>query len=654
MNLPDGYFLQNKKYQLTHVIGQGGFGITYLGVWNTEVKGGLGTMKTKVPVCIKEYFFKDYCYREKDSYAVKVHSATGGRLFDKFKEKLIKEANILSEVHHPYIVNVLEVFEENNTAYIIMEYIKGCSLKYMLDKEGVLPENKVLKYVHQIGNALDFVHDKSIVHLDIKPSNILIGKDDNARLIDFGVSKRYDVDERETSTTTLTLSKGFASIEQYDDEGTQNFSPRPDIYSLGATMYNLLTGVVPVESILRATKQMLPPSSYNAHITKKTEKAILKAMEVRPEDRYQMVKEMLAALDIPPYELAENKLTETKQLIDDEFTEAVYTLSSGVSGEMDDDRTILASSSADEESSGGSNHSTGKTGKKTKKRIFLVVGILIFAFFGYAVYSYFTDITTSPSIVSGIDLPEKKGNVPAGRNDTTDTDRNSSVSGKSVPDVFQIPENNEQRQTSGGQPLLSRTSKNTAIPETVPELNHASEPNSEINSRRDQVLSSRSEVARPQVMVTSSENSANTPTSEDEAKSEKKYNDLIASAKTKMRNNKYPDAEADLKAAISIKTTDEAINLIRQCKEEEEKVKVEERLAKYYIFTIDFGNLKIVRHRETGLYGAINEKGEERIICKYDNVDKSKNGRAFLRKDGLYDIYDARGVCQETAVETFD
>ncbi|MEO3238107.1 serine/threonine-protein kinase, partial [Parabacteroides distasonis] len=147
----------------------------------------------------------------------------------------------LSEVHHPYIVNVLEVFEENNTAYIAMEYISGFSLKYMLEKNGILPEATVLKYVRQIGEALQFVHDKSILHLDIKPSNILIDKNGNARLIDFGVSKRYDIEQEETSTTMLTLSKGFASIEQYDNEGTQVFSPRPDIYSLGATMYNLLT-----------------------------------------------------------------------------------------------------------------------------------------------------------------------------------------------------------------------------------------------------------------------------------------------------------------------------------------------------------------------------------------------------------------------------
>ena len=138
MNLPNEYVLQNGKYRITHTIGQGGFGITYKGVWYTEVKGSLGTVKTEVPICIKEYFFKDYCYRDtNDSFTVKVHSETGRVLFNKFKEKLIKEAKILSEVHHPHIVNVLEVFEENGTAYIAMEYISGCSLKSMMDSSEV-------------------------------------------------------------------------------------------------------------------------------------------------------------------------------------------------------------------------------------------------------------------------------------------------------------------------------------------------------------------------------------------------------------------------------------------------------------------------------------------------------------------------------------
>ncbi|MDR1379877.1 MAG: serine/threonine protein kinase [Tannerella sp.] len=630
--------MQNRKYQLTHTIGQGGFGITYLGVWDTEVKGGLGAMKTKVPVCVKEYFFKDYCYRDRDSYAVKVHSATGEKLFDKFKEKLIREANILSDVHHPHIVNVLEVFEENNTAYIIMEYIRGCSLKYMLDKEGVLSENRVLKYVHQVGNALDFVHDKNIVHLDIKPSNILIDKDDNARLIDFGVSKRYDMDEQETSTTTLTLSKGFASIEQYDDEGTQNFSPCPDIYSLGATMYNLLTGVIPVESILRATKQMLPPSSYNANITKKTEKAILRAMEVKPENRYPEMKEMLASLDIPPYEFSENNLVESGQASEDELTEAINVPSLKKTDGADDERTLLVSASADEKQT----KTKKKTKRKAAKRILLVVFILFFTFVGYAVYSYFADIASSQSFVPGIDLPGEN-DVPliSGQNAQADND---SVSGESVQeDTLRNPEDGEPLQMlPDGQQLQPRTD--------IPARGTGTETGRTLASNPERKPVSIPETARTQTSVEApADNSANA------AQLEKKYAGLLSSARTKMKNNNYSGAEADLMAAVNIKATDEVINLIGQCREEREKIEINERLADYTVIKVDFGDLlKIVRHRKTQLYGAIDEKGIERIPCKYINVDQSINGRAFLRADGLYDVYDDRGKTVKVALEKYD
>ena len=348
MNLPNGYCLQKGKYCLTRVIGQGGFGITYLGEWSTEVKGELGAVETTVPICIKEYFFKDYCFRDEDSFEVKVHSATGKILFDKFKERQIKEAKILSEVHHPYIVNVLEVFEENNTAYIAMEHIAGCSLKSMLSVQAVLPESKVLKYVAQIGKALEFVHQKNILHLDIKPNNILIDKNDNARLIDFGVSKRYDLEEQEACTTTLTLSKGFASIEQYDDEGTVNFSPCPDVYSLGATMYNLLTGVIPVESILRATKPLVHPSELNKQISPKTEAVVLKAMQVNPKDRYQSIKEMMDALDIPPFiesresvSLSKKKEYKAEQSVEENESTQLVTVSHKPPGWTDREETIF-------------------------------------------------------------------------------------------------------------------------------------------------------------------------------------------------------------------------------------------------------------------------------------------------------------------------
>lgn len=375
MNLPNGHVLQNGKYRITHVIGQGGFGITYKGVWYTEVKGSLGTVQTEVPICIKEYFFKDYCYREAESFAVKVHSETGRVLFDKFKEKLIKEAKILSEVHHPHIVNVLEVFEENGTAYIAMEYIPGCSLKYMMDREGILPEPKVLRYVRQIGEALQFVHEKNILHLDIKPSNILIDSSGKARLIDFGVSKRYDIEQQETSTTMLTLSKGFASIEQYDNEGTQSFSPCPDIYSLGATMYNLLTGKIPTESILRATRPLQNPSELNRNISPKTEAAIIKAMQIIPVDRFQTVDEMMAALDFPAEEeIPANELQNTDGQEADGETTVIHPNEQSPLNEEDEDRTII-----------NSEEIISQPSKKKRKGMLISVLIAIFASAGSVV-----------------------------------------------------------------------------------------------------------------------------------------------------------------------------------------------------------------------------------------------------------------------------
>ena len=620
MNLPEGYFLKEKKYQLTHTIGQGGFGITYLGVWNTEVKGELGKMRTKVPVCVKEYFFKDYCYRDMDSYAVKVHSDTGEKLFGKFKEKLIKEANILSAVHHPHIVNVLEVFEENNTAYIIMEYIKGCSLKYMLDKEGVLHENKVLKYIHQIGNALDFVHDKNIVHLDIKPGNILIDKDDNARLIDFGVSKRYDIEEQETSTTTLTLSKGFASIEQYDDEGTQNFSPCPDIYSLGATMYNLLTGVIPVESILRATKKMLPPSAYNSNVTPKTEKAILKAMEVKPEDRFHVVKELLAVIDIPPYELAENTLTEATQLVEDDSTEVLNTHSSSTSSEDVDDRTIVTHTS--------SRHLAKKYSRKnkTKNKVLIFTGMLICAFLGYIVYNYYSDYMIAKYPVPGFYL--------SGDSTQQETVANNNPS-VSKMDSAQIKE-----QTS-----LAAQQTTTQIPSNQSTLNNTPIP--------VQTKPGNTNTANNSAGAASSQG-ADVLTAAKKAEYEKQYNAFIVSAKERMEHGNFYGCREDLLKAEEInkkadlKSSYEVERLRDQCLEKEQQLQKKERLANYETY-YDFGSLKLVRHKTTKLYGAIDAEGNEKIKCKYETPNSTLSGiPEFQLKGGLVDIYDGEGNLLES------
>ncbi|WP_455628148.1 serine/threonine-protein kinase [Parabacteroides chinchillae] len=600
MNLPNGYLLQNGKYKLSHVVGQGGFGITYKGVWFTELKGALGAIKTEVPICVKEYFFKDYCYRDNDSQAVKVHSETGKTLFNKFKEKLIKEAKILSDVHHPYIVNVLEVFEENNTAYIVMEYISGNSLKYMMDKEGVLPEPIVLKYVRQIGEALQFVHEKNILHLDIKPSNILIDKDDNARLIDFGVSKRYDIEEQETSTTMLTLSKGFASVEQYDNEGTQLFSPCPDIYSLGATMYNLLTGKIPTESILRATRPLQNPSEINPAITPKTESAIIKAMQIVPTDRFQSISEMLESLDLPVIEKTKAQLYSSQPVMSQngDETTVLYSSTNTIS-EEDEDATIVNDQALT------SNRLQGKK----KKKIFLIPAFfIIFALAGSAVAWYVYR------------------NKPLVKDLTASTDQQSEEQPVVSNNVLPLEITTEDKQE--GHNDISIQENPVKQEETLNPI--VTEPVKEDHNQQLVVQKNVEDVPKTVVQPSAAEIDA-------------KYLAMIAAGKAKMDATDYIGAKKEFLKAKDVKLTEDVVRLLIACDTKQEEKELAERKALYQEM-MTFGKYKIVRKKPTGKYGAIDSNAIERIPCKYLSVGKSDNGRAFERIDNLYDIYNTDGV----------
>lgn len=616
MNLPNEHVLQNGKYRLTHVVGQGGFGITYKGIWYTEVKGALGTVQTEVPICVKEYFFKDYCYRDSNSFTVRVHSETGRALFDRFKEKLIKEAKILSEVHHPHIVNVLEVFEENGTAYIAMEYISGSSLKYMMDTEGILSERKVLRYVRQIGEALQFVHEKSILHLDIKPSNILIDQYGKARLIDFGVSKRYDIEQQETSTTMLTLSKGFASIEQYDDEGTLNFSPCPDIYSLGATMYNLLTGKIPTESILRATRPLKSPVEFNFAITAGTEAVILKAMQIIPADRFQTVTELLAVLDLPSAE--------------EEEAESTLSGAGNAETEQDDDTTVLPLSGQPDSHPGDCTDDEEErtivnrpellpTPKKKRKKGLLVSALItIFACTGSVVaFLVFGSkpVTGKTEVVNVV--PDGSFTVP-----------------ESVTVLQQSEESlaaSADKPTASEKEITEKPTEKRVVDKKMPEKdNHSAK-------KVDIVV----EPVQKQVLTDMEHKHTEPVRSPEEI--DAAYSDLIASGKAKMATTDYSDAKADFVSAKKIKLTEEVVRLQISCDTKEEEKRIANKLAQYEE-KMTFGKYKIVRKRASGKYGAIDTKGEERIPCIYLSVGKSESGRAFEREDNLFDIYNTDGV----------
>ena len=608
MNLPNGHLLQNGKYKLTHVVGQGGFGITYKGVWYTEVKGPLGTVQTEVPVCIKEYFFKDYCYRDADSLAVCVHSATGKQLFDKFKEKLIKEARILSEVHHPYIVNVLEVFEEHNTAYIAMEYIDGYSLKSLLGKEGMLPEQQAIRYIRQIGEALQFVHEKSILHLDVKPSNILIDKQGNARLIDFGVSKRYDIEQEETSTTLLTLSKGFAAIEQYDNEGIQQFSPCPDIYSLGATLYNLLTGKIPTESILRATRPLKRPRELNPAISEQTEAVILRAMQIIPADRYASIEELLAQL--PQSTFAPTSQAGASAPAPSTEEEETLLVSSGghpSASPTDEDETIVNTPSSPLTQKPEQVSVQPAKPARFKRVAVLLIGFVALVSAAFAIFWQREAVEIHPE--------------------------NSSLQAETLPTESPATPSKEEEEPT----LTEEMTAETADKEDVAQTNKPE--TTAVTSKPTTQTGPKQETKRPTATPAKPLDSQPTPAS---MNVESRYQALLQSGKAKLAKADFAGAKADLTQAKEAKLTEEVVRLLIQCDEGVERQQIADRIAQYEE-KMAFGPYKIVRKKSNNKYGAIDTKGQERIPCKYLSVGIAEQGRAFERPDNLFDIYNTDG-----------
>lgn len=270
--------LQSGKFRIDRVLGQGGFGITYLAehcILHSRV-------------AIKEFFIDKLCNRDVDSSKVYVGSVGSIELVERFKEKFLKEARLLFNMDNRYIVRVFDAFEENGTAYYVMEYLDNGSLNNMLTHVA-FSEDTALKFTRQIAEALGYIHERNVLHLDVKPANILLRKNGDVALIDFGISKRYDDAGGQTSTTPVGISQGYAPLEQYH-QGVQAFSPCTDIYSLGATMYKMVTGNTPPEATI-VNEEGLPEKPNT--ITDSTWNAIVKAMNPRKKDRPQSINEFL-------------------------------------------------------------------------------------------------------------------------------------------------------------------------------------------------------------------------------------------------------------------------------------------------------------------------------------------------------------------------
>ena len=285
MQLTPNTTLERGKYRIIETLGRGGFGITYLAE----------QVSLHRQVCIKEFFPKDYYKREGDTGALTLSSDGFAESMNKFKAKFVKEAQTIATLNHPNIIPIHDVFEENGTAYYVMDYIEGESLSDIVKRSGAMSEGDAMVYIKQVASALAHIHEQQIMHLDIKPGNIMVrSKENQAILIDFGLSKHYDSASGEaTSTTPVGVSHGFAPIEQYKQGGVSRFSPETDIYSLGATLYYLVTGNIPPQAADIPEEGILFP----AHISPNIREAIERSMHYLRKDRPHTIKEFLTILD---------------------------------------------------------------------------------------------------------------------------------------------------------------------------------------------------------------------------------------------------------------------------------------------------------------------------------------------------------------------
>lgn len=291
MHLKNGTLLQGGKYRIVRFIGSGGFGCTY------EAQHEMLEKR----VAIKEFFVKDFCNRDEVTCHVTVGTQSKKGLVAKLRKKFVDEAKALCRLEHPGIVRVTDVFEENGTAYFVMDYVAGRSLSDIV-KDHVLPEAEALDYIRQIGVALLYVHSNNRLHLDIKPANIMVGGDGKAVLIDFGASKQYDEENGENTSTLMGKTPGYAPPEQMGND-VQRFIPATDIYALGATLYKALTGVTPPASNLRISGdeiRPLPPS-----VSTGTVNAVFAAMQLNKNKRPQSVAAFLAMLGSADQEVTE-------------------------------------------------------------------------------------------------------------------------------------------------------------------------------------------------------------------------------------------------------------------------------------------------------------------------------------------------------------
>lgn len=278
-HLPLGTRLKNGRYTLGKVLGQGGFGITYLGADTLENR----------PVAIKE-LFPEGTSRRPNSRQILPSTSLAGTGFLEIMHKFEEEYEVTRKLQHPGIVRVFDIFEENGTAYLVMEFLKGQTLGKRIDKQGKLSASEVQGIALKLLGALEVVHGAGMLHRDIKPDNVFLHQDGRVVLIDFGSARQFA--RNKTVSHTRLVTPGYAPLEQYGTAG--KFGPYTDIYALGATLYHALVGVAPPAATDRV--QSNQPLRLPRETPDGLEAAVNRALEIRVDQRPQSVAEFRGLL----------------------------------------------------------------------------------------------------------------------------------------------------------------------------------------------------------------------------------------------------------------------------------------------------------------------------------------------------------------------
>lgn len=281
-HLPPGTVLK-ERYLIGRALGEGGFGITYIGC----------DLRLRMRVAIKEYFPKDKANRvSEDSLSLSCSAGSAAGRFAAGKEQFLHEALTLAKMDkQSVIVGVRDFFEENNTAYIVMEYVDGTTFKDLVEgKGGRIAPAELMALMEPLFSALSDMHAQELIHRDISPDNLML-ENGEIRLLDFGCAREaHDGD----TTLTATMKQGYAPVEQYQNKGQ---GPWSDVYALSATIYYCLTGTKPPQAVDRLVEDaLIPPRKLGIALTERQEQAILRGMDVRPRRRFQSVQDLHDAL----------------------------------------------------------------------------------------------------------------------------------------------------------------------------------------------------------------------------------------------------------------------------------------------------------------------------------------------------------------------